>query len=152
VATPVVVRSIETAPMIDRWFVMVQREVGERLVAPPGSKTYGALSVKIAYYCEASIAGRVGPNVFMPRPRVESVLVAMRRRAEPPVHVPDVDRLFVIVRAGFATRRKALRQSLRSAFGERTESILAAAGIDGLARAEQLALVDWARLANAELR
>ena len=129
VATTVLIRAIETAPMIDRFLVMVQREVGERIAAGPGSKTYGALSVKIAYYCDAEVAGRVPAAVFIPRPNVESVLVRCTRRAAPPVEVPSVTRLFEIVNAGFATRRKSLRHALRSAFGDRTDAVLALADV-----------------------
>src|SRR6201999_3882182 len=118
VATPVVVRVLETAPMVEQLFVMVQREVGERMAATPGSAAYGAVSVKIAYYARAELAGLVPPTVFMPKPAVDSALVRLVRRTEPPVAVPDVDRLFAIVRAGFATRRKMLRRALLTVFGD----------------------------------
>ena len=150
VATPVLVRALETAPTIERFLVMIQREVGERLAAAPGSKTYGAVSVKVAYYCEAKVVGIVPASVFVPRPNVESALVRLVRRAAPPVDVPDEARLFEIVRAGFATRRKSLRQSLRSALGARTDEVLARTSIDPMTRAEQLGLEEWATLANAE--
>jgi 16S rRNA (adenine1518-N6/adenine1519-N6)-dimethyltransferase len=151
VATPVVVRVLETAPMVERMFVMVQREVGERLAASPGSGAYGAVSVKIAYYAHAELAGTVPPSVFMPKPKVDSALVRLTRRAAPPVDVPDVDRFFEIVRAGFATRRKMLRRALTTALGERTAPVLAAAGIDPSARAETLGLDAWAAIARAEV-
>lgn len=150
VATPVVVRALETSSTIDRYLVMVQREVGERLAAGPGSKTYGAVSVKVAYYGAAKVVGIVPPSVFVPKPHVDSALVRIERHTAPPVAVPDVGRLFELVRAGFATRRKSLRQSLRPALGDRTDSVLARAGIDPMTRAEALALGDWATLASSE--
>jgi 16S rRNA (adenine1518-N6/adenine1519-N6)-dimethyltransferase len=145
VATPVVVRALEEAPAIDRFLVMVQREVGERLAAGPGSKVYGAVSVKVAYYADAEVAGTVPPEVFVPRPNVDSALVRMTRHA-PPVAVADPDRLFSLVRAGFATRRKTLRRALA---GEIDEGVFAAAGVDPGARAETLSLEQWAALAGA---
>ena len=124
IATPLVVRVLETAPMVDRLLVMVQREVGERLAATAGTEAYGAVSVKIAYYAHAEIAGMVPPTVFLPKPAVDSALVRLVRRAQPPVSVPDVDRLFVLVRAGFATRRKMLRRALMTELGSRTIAVL----------------------------
>ena len=88
--------------------------------------------------------------MFVPRPKVDSVLVMMDRRASPPVEVPDVDRLFVIVRAGFATRRKTLRRALASLLGPAAAEVLEVAGVDPGARAETLALEEWASLARAD--
>jgi 16S rRNA (adenine1518-N6/adenine1519-N6)-dimethyltransferase len=151
IATPLVVRVLETAPMVDRLLVMVQREVGERLAATAGTEAYGAVSVKIAYYAHAELAGLVPPTVFLPKPAVDSALVRLERRAEPPVSVPDVDRLFVLVRAGFATRRKMLRRALTTELGRRTITVLEHAGIDPSARAETLDLEAWAAIARAEV-
>lgn len=150
VATPVVIRALETATRIDRALVMVQREVGERLAAGPGSKAYGAVSVKVAYFAHAAVVGIVPPTVFIPQPKVDSALVKMVRHAAPPVAVADPARMFTIVRAGFATRRKMLRQSLRPVLGDATIAILDAAAIAPTARAETLVLADWARLAAVE--
>jgi 16S rRNA (adenine1518-N6/adenine1519-N6)-dimethyltransferase len=149
VAVPVVVRLLEDAPAVGRILVMVQREVGERLAAGPGDSEYGAVSVKVAYYAEAEVVGAVPPTVFVPRPKVESVLVALRRRSAPPVTVPSVPALFDLVRAGFAQRRKMLRRSLQSALGDRAVPVLAAAGVPPTARAEVLGLEQWAALARA---
>jgi len=146
VATPVVIGALERAPMIDRFLVMVQREVGERLAARAGSGAYGAVSVKVAYYAEAKVVGTVSPNVFVPKPKVESALVRLVRRPVPPVSVRDVDELFALVRAGFATRRKTLRRALEGRVGP---DAFERAGIDPGARAETLTLDDWARLSDA---
>jgi 16S rRNA (adenine1518-N6/adenine1519-N6)-dimethyltransferase len=149
VGTPVVLRAIEEAPAIDRFLVMVQREVGERLAAAPGDEQYGAVSVKVAYHCDAKVVGIVPPTVFVPKPNVDSALVRMRRRATPAVAVRDPDRMFTLVRAGFATRRKTLRRALASELGAEAADVLTTAGIDPSARAETLGLDEWAALADA---
>jgi 16S rRNA (adenine1518-N6/adenine1519-N6)-dimethyltransferase len=151
VATPVVIRLLEEAPSVTGGLVMVQREVAERLVAAPGTHAYGAPSVRVAYYADAKIVGMVPRAVFVPVPEVDSALVELVRRDAPPVDVPSRERLFQLVRAGFAHRRKMLRRTLRPAFGERTERVLTDAGIDPRARAESLGLTEWAALARAEV-
>ncbi len=148
VAATVVVRALETSRRIDRGLVMVQREVGERLAAGPGTKTYGAVSVKVAYYARAELVGFVPASVFVPKPNVESALVRLTRHAEPPVVVRDPDRMFTLVRTGFAQRRKMLRQSLRPVLGGGAIATIERAGLRPTARAEELALADWARLAT----
>jgi 16S rRNA (adenine1518-N6/adenine1519-N6)-dimethyltransferase len=150
VATPVVIRLLEEAPSVQSALVMVQREVADRLVAAPGSAAYGAPSVRVAYYADARVVGMVPRAVFVPVPKVDSALVELVRRDAPPVDVPSRGRLFDLVRAGFAHRRKMLRRTLRSALGERTADVLTAAGIDPRARAESLGLSEWAALARAE--
>jgi len=146
VAVPIVVRVLDEVPPVQAMLVMVQREVGLRLAASPGDKTYGAVSVKVAYHATARVVGRVPAAVFVPRPKVESVLVHIARR--PVVAVdPDVvpaDRLFEVVRAGFAHRRKMLRRAL---VGVVSGGAFAAAGIDPQARAENLSIEEWGRLA-----
>jgi 16S rRNA (adenine1518-N6/adenine1519-N6)-dimethyltransferase len=145
IAATVVVRALEEAPMIDRMLVMVQREVGERLAAGAGDDAYGAVSVKVAYYADAKVVGTVSPNVFEPKPNVESALVRLVRHTTPPVAV-DAERMFDLVRAGFATRRKTLRNTLA---GRIDADGFARANVDPQARAETLSLADWARLADA---
>jgi len=145
VAVPVIVRALDEAPDVASMLVMVQREVGERLAAGPGTKAYGAVSVKVAYHADARVVGRVPPAVFVPRPRVESVLVRIVRR--PAVAVDPVvvspDRLFTVVRAGFAHRRKMLRRSLA---GVVDAGAFTAAAVSPEARAEELSVEDWGRL------
>jgi 16S rRNA (adenine1518-N6/adenine1519-N6)-dimethyltransferase len=144
VATTMVVRILETAPLVDPLFAMVQREVGERLAAGPGARAVGAVSMKVAYFARAEIAGLVPPTVFVPRPRVESALVRLVRHPAPPVAVADPERLFAVIRAGYAKRRKTLRQSLA---GVVEPGRFVEAGVDPGARAETLGLEQWARLA-----
>jgi len=142
VATPLVLDVLDHAPAITDLLVMVQREVGERLAAHPGTKAYGIPSVKVAYWAEAEVVGRVGPNVFLPKPRVESALVRIVRRAQPATDA-DPDALFALVRAGFGHRRKMLRGALA---GMVDPDDFARAGISPEARAEQLSVVEWGRL------
>jgi 16S rRNA (adenine1518-N6/adenine1519-N6)-dimethyltransferase len=149
VATPIVVRLLEDEPRVSSLLVMVQREVGERLAAAPGSKAYGAVSVKVAYFAAAHVQGVVSPNVFFPPPKVESALVRLDRHAEPPVSVPSTDQLFALVRAGFSQRRKMLRRALQPVLHDTTTATLERAGIAPTARAEQLDLAAWAALARA---
>jgi 16S rRNA (adenine1518-N6/adenine1519-N6)-dimethyltransferase len=146
VAVPIVAHVLDEAPTVASLLVMVQREVGERLAAEPGSKAYGAVSVKVAYHATARLVGAVPATVFVPRPNVESVLVRMVRRGTVAVD-PDVvapERLFALVRAGFGQRRKMLRRSLA---GLVAPECFVAAGIDASVRAENLSVEQWGRLA-----
>ena len=143
VATPLVADLLDRVPAISRMLVMVQREVAERFAAAPGSAAYGAVSVKIAYWADARIVGEVPASVFVPRPNVDSALVAINRRPPPDV---EPEPLFALVRAAFAQRRKMLRRSLRDRV---TPEQFAAAGVDPTARPEELGLADWCRLTVA---
>ncbi|MBA2497503.1 MAG: 16S rRNA (adenine(1518)-N(6)/adenine(1519)-N(6))-dimethyltransferase RsmA [Acidimicrobiia bacterium] len=145
VATPLVLDVLDDVPAVGSLFVMVQREAGERLAAGPGTRAYGIPSVKVAYHATAEVAGIVAPTVFLPRPRVESALVRIVRRTAPAT-TADPDRLFTLVRAGFGQRRKMLRRALA---GQVSAEQFAAAGVRPEARAEELAIDDWGRLAVA---
>jgi 16S rRNA (adenine1518-N6/adenine1519-N6)-dimethyltransferase len=146
VATPLVVRVLEEAPHVRSMLVMVQREVGERLAAGPGDKVYGAVSVKVAYWATSAVVGLVPPTVFVPKPAVDSALVRIDRRAEPavPETLVTYDRLFAVVGAGFSQRRKMLRHSLA---GVVAPAAFAVAGVAPQARAEELDVEQWGRLA-----
>jgi 16S rRNA (adenine1518-N6/adenine1519-N6)-dimethyltransferase len=147
VATPVVAKVLDEVPDVKRLVVMVQREVGERLAAGVGDPAYGAVSVKVAYHATARLLGRVPPTVFMPRPNVASVLVGIDRRDTPAVDPAQVGpkRLFDVVRAGFAHRRKMLRRSLS---GVIDPAAFEETGIADTLRAEDLDVVAWGRLAG----
>jgi 16S rRNA (adenine1518-N6/adenine1519-N6)-dimethyltransferase len=146
VATPLIADLLDHVPAITRMLVMVQREVGERLADGPGGDAYGAVSVKVAYWATAGVVARVPPSVFMPVPKVESVLVDIRRRVEPAVGADvDPEWLFRLVAAGFGQRRKMLRRSLA---GLVPAEAFAAAGVRPEARAEDLGVEDWGRLAR----
>ena len=122
--------------------VMVQKEVAERFAAGPGSKQYGAVSVKIAYWATAKLVGSVPASVFVPRPNVESALVRIDRH-DPPTTEPEW--LFALVKQAFGQRRKMLRRSLS---GTVTAEQMAAADVSPEARPEQLGLTEWCRLAD----
>jgi len=144
VATPLVVRLLEEAPAVTRMLVMVQAEVADRLAAGPGTKSYGAVSAIVAWWASATVVGRVSPTVFVPRPNVESALVSLQRRPPPAVEV-GYERFKEVVRAGFAHRRKMLRTALT---GVVDPPAFAAAGVAPTARAEELDVERWGRLAG----
>ena len=148
VATPLMARLLDEVPRLETLSVMVQKEVAERLAAPPGTPACGAISVKVAYHATARIVGVVPPTVFVPRPKVDSAVVRFERRPAPPVDVPSAEGLFALARAGFAQRRKTLRQALRPLLGSGVEDVLAAGGIAAMRRAETLTLDEWAALAR----
>ena len=149
VAATVLLKSLAELPEASLWVAMVQREVGERLGSPPGSKTYGATSVLAQLACEVRVLRRVPRTVFHPEPNVQSTLVRLRRRAPfPPSST------VALVHAAFAHRRKALAGSLALAAGapddirERTRAALATLGHRADARAERLTPPDFERLAG----
>ena len=146
VAVPVLLRLLEHLPSLRTGLVMVQAEVADRLVAPPGSKTYGVPSVKAAWYAEVRRAGAIGRHVFWPAPNVDSGLVAFTRREPPP---GDRAATFAVIDAAFSQRRKTLRAALSGWAGspDAAEQRLRAAGIDPSARGEVLDVRDFARLA-----
>ena len=150
VATPLVADLLDGVPAIERMLVMVQQEVAQRLVAGPGNPAYGAVSVKVAYWAEASLVGTVPSSVFVPRPKVGSALVSLRRRQGAggrPRSSSLQPRLFSLVRTGFAQRRKMLRRSLAGL--DVPAAVFVEAGIDSQSRAEQLSVTHWGRLAAA---
>ncbi len=132
--------------------LMLQREVAERVAAPPGSRDYGALSVLSQLAADVHLAFAVPPGAFVPPPQVESAVLYLRARASPPVPVPDARRMRSVVRSAFAQRRKTLANALAGGLGRPAEEVrvaLAAAGIDPLRRAETLSLSEFSRVAAA---
>ena len=146
VGVPVVLHLLAELPSVRRGLVMVQAEVAERLAAGPGSRAYGVPSAKLAWYAAARRAGPVPRAVFWPVPNVDSGLLAFTRHDPPP---GDRAAVFAVVDAAFAQRRKALRSALAGWAGSpaAAEDALRAAGVDPMARAERLAIADFARLA-----
>jgi len=150
VAATVLLKSIAELPGADLWVAMVQREVGDRLAAAPGSKSYGATSVLAQLSCEVRFLRKVPRTVFHPEPKVDSALVVMCRRAPAPP-----PQLVALVHAGFAHRRKALPGSLALTPGapddirDATRAALESLGHPPDARAERLPPEDWPRLAAA---
>ena len=145
VATPLVADVLDFVPQVQRMLVMVQKEVGERFCASPSTEAYGALSVKVAFHATARIAGIVPPTVFLPRPNVDSALVEIVRHKEPIDAQINQKELFSLVRMGFAKRRKMLRGSLA---GRVSPEQFEEAEIAPTARAEELSVYDWMRLAR----
>jgi 16S rRNA (adenine1518-N6/adenine1519-N6)-dimethyltransferase len=127
--------------------VMVQKEVAQRLVAQPGSKDYGALSINIAYYADAAVVANAPRSVFMPAPNVDSSVVKLTTRPFP-YPAADAQTYSATVRAAFGQRRKTLRNALRSLVND-PESVLTAAGIDGARRGETLSIEEYGRLSLA---
>ncbi len=144
IATPLIVDLLVQVPRISRMLVMVQLEAAERFAAGPGSGQYGAVSVRIAHRARARIVGHVPPTVFLPRPKVDSALVAIERHAE--VRPVDEGVLDELLRAGFGQRRKMPRRSLS---GIASASLIDEAGIDPTARPETLGLEQWYALTDA---
>jgi 16S rRNA (adenine1518-N6/adenine1519-N6)-dimethyltransferase len=150
VAVPVVLRLLETMPSIRHGLVMVQAEVADRLCAPPGSRVYGAPSVKAAWWASMRRAGAVSRSVFWPVPNVDSGLVAFARHDLPESAASRVE-VFAVIDAAFAQRRKTLRAALGGWAGSpaRAEIVLRAAGVDPATRGEQLDVAAFARIAAA---
>jgi 16S rRNA (adenine1518-N6/adenine1519-N6)-dimethyltransferase len=152
VATPILMRVLERVPQITGGLVMTQRELGRRWVAGPGDPDVGAVSLRVAYHARARIIGDVPATVFLPPPKVSSVLVAFERH-DPPVDVTDEASFFALVRDAFGRRRKTIRNSLVGAGWDtaRIDAALADARIEPRQRPERLGLFDFARL-HAALR
>lgn len=148
VAVPVVMRLLETEPRAERFLVMVQREVGERLVARPGDEQYGAVSVRVAYRAEGRVVRRVARSVFWPKPNVESVLVSLARHP-PPVDVDEVI-LWRVVDEAFGQRRKTMRNAMMRLGLESSEAeaMLQGCRIAPKTRPEELGLDAFACLAE----
>jgi 16S rRNA (adenine1518-N6/adenine1519-N6)-dimethyltransferase len=149
VSVPVLLHVLAGFPSIRGGLVMVQAEVADRLVAGPGSRTYGVPSVKLAWYCAARRVGSVPPTVFWPVPNVDSGLVELVRR-DPPATSASRQQVFSVVDAAFSQRRKMLRSALAGLFGSASaaSAALAAAGVDPQARGEVLAVTDFVRIAE----
>ncbi len=149
VAVPVLLTFLARFPSLERVLVMVQSEVADRIVAGPGSRTYGIPSVKAAWYASAHPAGSIGRAVFWPVPRVDSSLVALERR-DPPSTTATREEVFAVIDAAFAQRRKMLRSALAEFSGSSAaaQEALVAAGVDPTARGERLSVADFARIAE----
>ncbi len=148
VAVPVLLHLLAALPTLRRGLVMVQAEVADRICAGPGSRVYGAPSVKLAWYAAARSAGPVPRTVFWPVPNVDSRLVAFTRR-DPPATAATREEVFAVIDAAFRQRRKTLRAALSGWAGSAPEAerLLRAANIDPGARGESLGVGEFARLA-----
>ena len=151
ITTPILMALLEQHLPITHIVTMVQKEVAERMVAKPGSRIYGALSVAVQYYTEPHIAYDVPPRSFIPAPEVDSVVIACKVRDTPAVAVKDEKVFFRVVKAAFGQRRKTISNAMKGAGFDR-EQIAAAfekAGIDAGRRGETFSLEEFGRLADA---
>jgi 16S rRNA (adenine1518-N6/adenine1519-N6)-dimethyltransferase len=151
ISVPLVVGLLERVPSIRRYLVMVQREVGERLVAPPGADAFGTVSLRVAYRAATSLVRRIPADVFWPRPNVDSVAVRLLTR--PPSVDVDPEALFRVVDGAFGERRKTMANALRRLGLGRDDAraALREAGVDPSERPERLGLAEFARIAQALL-
>ena len=151
ITTPIIMKFLEERLPVELLVTMVQKEVAERMVAKPGGKDYGALSVAVQYYTEPEIMFIVPPQAFIPPPAVESAVIRCTIRTAPPVSVVSEKMFFRVVKAAFAQRRKTLANALKAAglAKEELAQVLAQAGVDGGRRGEQLSLTEFAAIANA---
>lgn len=151
ITTPILMALLEQRLPIRKIVTMVQKEVAERMIAPPGSKTYGALSVAVQYYTAPEIVLDVPPKSFIPAPEVDSVVIACKVRGEPPVTVRDEKLFFRVVKAAFGQRRKTLSNALKGAgfLKDEVQGALEKAGIEAARRGETLSLEEFAQLADA---
>jgi len=151
ITTPIIMSLLESKLPIERLVVMVQKEVALRMIAKPGTKDYGALSVAVQYYTEPDIVIDVPPKSFLPAPAVTSSVIRCVLRDKPPVDVIDEKLFFRVVKAGFAQRRKTFSNTMKTTglTRDRIEELLAKANIDGQRRGETFTLQEFADVANA---
>ena len=150
ITTPIIFALLEKKLPMERLVVMVQKEVAERMIAKPGGKDYGALSVSIQYYTEPELCFIVPPESFIPAPNVESAVICCKKRLAPPVVLKDEELFFRVVKAAFSLRRKMLNNSLKNMgiTSDEVQAWLARAQVDGKRRAETLSLEEFASLTN----
>ena len=151
ITTPIIMKLLEEQIPADSITVMMQKEVADRIRSAPGSKTYGAISVAVQYYCRVTKVTDVPKESFVPRPKVESTVLNLEPLDAKAIELKDEKVFMRCIKAGFAQRRKTLLNSLASAGGmdkDKVKRILAAAGIDPGRRAETLTVEELGRIAN----
>ncbi|WP_153127232.1 16S rRNA (adenine(1518)-N(6)/adenine(1519)-N(6))-dimethyltransferase RsmA [Peribacillus tepidiphilus] len=154
VTTPIIMKLLEEQLPIRGMVVMLQKEVGDRISAKPGTKDYGSLSIAVQYYTKAETVMIVPKTVFMPQPNVDSAVIRLTKRDKPLVSVKDEEFFFTVTRASFAQRRKTLQNNLTSQLPngkEKKNEIIAAierAGIDPQRRGETLSIEEFAKLSD----
>lgn len=157
VTTPIVMKLLEERLPLENIVVMIQKEVADRMAAKPGSKDYGSLSIAVQYYCEPQVVTIVPHTVFIPQPNVDSAVIRLKVRKEPPVQVEDEAFYFKVVQASFAQRRKTIANNLLTHFfGKENrgdmEKALQEAGIEPSRRGETLSLEEYARLSASLIK
>lgn len=152
ITTPIIMMFLEEQIPVSDIVVMIQKEVADRMAAKPSTKAYGSLSVAAQYYSDPSIIAKVPRTVFMPQPNVDSIVIRMVIRDEPPVALDNPALFFKMVKAAFGQRRKTLHNALNAGgFGnskDQTAEFLRNSGIDPQRRGETLTIEEFATLAN----
>ena len=149
ITTPILWKLLAHTNQLSTCVLMMQREVAERIVAPPGGKDYGALTIGVSYYADTTLIGILSPDNFFPAPQVDSALLKLTTREKPRVTVNDEEYFFRIVREAFRGRRKMLKNSLRRfASAETLNAAFTALKIAPQRRAETLDITEFAALAN----
>ncbi|WP_194191941.1 16S rRNA (adenine(1518)-N(6)/adenine(1519)-N(6))-dimethyltransferase RsmA [Clostridium chrysemydis] len=150
VTTPIMANLFKSGVKFKNMTVMIQKEVADRMNAEPGTKDYGSISLLVQYYCDTHIVRKVGPNCFMPRPKVDSIVIRLDRLEEPRVKVLDEKLLFDVIRSSFNMRRKTLWNGLKNIGLSKEDLALAFenANIDPKRRGETLSLEEFGALTN----
>lgn len=153
ITTPIIMKLLEEKLPLENIVVMIQKEVAERMAAKPGGKDYGSLSIAVQYYCEPEVVAIVPSTVFIPKPNVDSAVIRLKVREQPPVDTVDERFFFEVVQASFVQRRKTIYNNLGVRFftketKTRLEELLRAAGIDPSRRGETLSMQEYARLSD----
>lgn len=151
VTTPIISRLLNEQYKFKSLNIMIQKEVGERIAAKPNTKEYGALSILVQYYCDVDIVRKVSPASFIPRPKVDSIVIRLNKLDSPRAEVKDRDMFFKVVRQCFNMRRKTMWNALKGLKlpGEIIENAFENAGIDQKRRGETLSIAEFARLADS---
>lgn len=150
ITSPVIMKLLEDKLPVTAITVMVQKEAAQRICAPVGSRESGAVTVSVNYYAEPSLQFHVSAGSFMPAPKVDSAVIRLDVRKEPPV-ITDEEKFFKVVKAAFSQRRKVISNSLSSGLKmskDEINEVLAAANVPSNARAEKLSLDDFAAIAG----
>lgn len=150
VTTPIIVRLLQGGYNFHSLTIMIQKEVAERINAGPGTKDYGSLSLLAQYYCHTQIIRKVSPGSFIPRPKVDSIVIRLDRLTEPRVSVEDEKLFFQVIREAFNMRRKTLSNALKALKlpKEVLEQAFSESGIDPRRRGETLSIEEFALLSN----
>ena len=150
VTTPIIVKLLKENYKFKSLTIMIQKEVAERMNAEPGNKDYGALSLLVQYYCNTRIVRKVPPACFIPRPKVDSIVIRLDRLEEPKVKVDNEKLFFDIIRNSFNMRRKTLWNGVKSigVAKEQLEEAFAEAGVDPKRRGETLSIQEFAKLSD----
>jgi 16S rRNA (adenine1518-N6/adenine1519-N6)-dimethyltransferase len=156
VTTPILMKLLEEKLPLDNIVVMIQKEVAQRMAAAPGGKEYGSLSIAVQYYCVPELVCIVPKTVFIPQPNVESAVIRLKLREEPPVKVQDEQHFFELMQACFVQRRKTIANNLKTRYfsggdREQLEQLLAQAGIEPSRRGETLSIEEYGRLSDVFL-